>query len=55
MGQITSDTLIFIHLYLPLWMDGGKHKNGQNNIQALRRKRKGRPLLAYVTDKSMTY
>lgn len=36
-------------------MNGGEHKDCQNNIQALRREGKGGHLLANVMDKGMTH
>lgn len=43
------------NLHLPLWMNGGQHKDCHNNIQALRRKGKGGHLVTNVMDKGMTY
>lgn len=36
-------------------MNGGKHKDCENNIQALRRKGEGGPLLTNVMDEGMTH
>lgn len=36
-------------------MNGGEHKDGQNNIQALRREGKGSHLLTNVMDKGVTH
>lgn len=53
-----DDALSFLlscNLHLPVWMNGGEHKDCQNNIQALRREGKGGHLLANVMDKCMTH
>ena len=43
------------NLHLPLRVNGGEHKDSDNNIQALRREGKGGHLLTNVVDKGMTH
>lgn len=42
-------------LHLPVRMNGGEHKDCQNNIQAARREGHGGVLLTNVMDKGMTH
>lgn len=55
MNDIGFPLFLACNIHLPLRMNGGEHKDCQNNIQALRRKWEGRHLLTEIMDKGMTY
>lgn len=50
-----SGSPLSCNLHLPVRMNGGEHKDCQNNIQALRREGKGGHLFTNVMNKGMTH